>query len=273
MVDLKYGVGTQEFAVGSFLTSAVVSPDGTRLYVSDSGTGVTHIYNLYADTLQYVGSIPGAYGQRMLLSKDGTRLYLTNYWKGCLQIINTANNDIQTIGIPTPVGLALTPVMPDGETYLLVSSETGGYVAKINVTTDTPTPTGILGGFVQPEEIAIFGAVEAPVLPVTIDIKPGSSVNPINLKSRGKVPVAILGGPAFDVTTVDRGTVLFAGASPLSIGGLPEDVNGDGLLDLVLHFATQDLQLKPGDTQACLTGYTFKPVQEFTGCDTVRILK
>ena len=266
-VDLKYGVGIQQFGVGSYLTSAVVSPDGTRLYVSSSGTGVTHIYNLYADTLHWVGSIPGAYGLRMLLSKDGSRLYLANYWEGCLQIYDTNTNIIQTInGISTPVGLALTP----DEKTLLVSSETGGYVAKIDLATNSITK---LEGFVKPEEIAILAGPEVPeVLKVAIDIKPGSSVNPIQLKSKGKVPVAILGNPAFDVTTVDRRTVVFAEASPLSIGGLPEDVNGDGLLDLLLHFETQDLQLQPGDTQACLSGKTWSG-QAFTGCDTVRIIE
>jgi hypothetical protein len=86
--------------------------------------------------------------------------------------------------------------------------------------------TKYLGGFTQPKEIAIYGAVGA--LQVTIDIKPGSSVNPINLKSRGKVPVATLSDPAFDATTVDGRTVVFAGASPLATGGLPEDVTAMG---------------------------------------------
>ena len=110
-----------------------------------------------------------------------------------------------------------------------------------------------------------------PVINVTIDIKPGSFPNPINLKSKGNVPVAILSSTTFDATTVDRSTVEFAGAHPLPIGETPEDVNGDGLLDIVLHFKTQDLNLQPGETEACLTGKTFNE-QEFRGCDSVRIL-
>ena len=109
-------------------------------------------------------------------------------------------------------------------------------------------------------------------LNVNIDIKPGSFPNSINLKSKGNVPVAILSSPTFDATTVDRGTVVFAGAPALSIGGSPEDVNGDGLLDLVLHFSTQSLNLKSGDTEACLTGKTLSG-QEFEGCDSVKIVK
>lgn len=107
---------------------------------------------------------------------------------------------------------------------------------------------------------------------VTIDIKPGSFPNSINLKSKGNVPVAILSDSTFDATTIDRDTVVFAGASPLPIGQTPEDVNSDGLLDIVLHFKTQDLNLQPGDTEACLSGKTLGG-QDFEGCDSVRIVK
>ena len=113
---------------------------------------------------------------------------------------------------------------------------------------------------------------ELQTLNVDIYIKPNSFPNSINLKSKGNVPVAILSSPTFDAATVDRGTVEFAGARALAIGGTPEDVNGDGLLDLVLHFSTQSLNLKPGDTEACLTGKTLSE-QEFEGCDSVNIVK
>jgi hypothetical protein len=42
-----------------------------------------------------------------------------------------------------------------------------------------------------------------------IDIKPGSNVNPINVKNRGVIPVAILTTSSFDATTVDGSTVTF----------------------------------------------------------------
>ena len=109
-------------------------------------------------------------------------------------------------------------------------------------------------------------------IPVNIDIKPGSFPNSINLKSNGNVAVAVLSTPAFDATTINRSTVIFAGASPLSIGKTPEDINADGLLDLVLHFSTQYLDLQPGDTEACITGKTIDGL-EFKGCDSVRIVK
>jgi hypothetical protein len=103
--------------------------------------------------------------------------------------------------------------------------------------------------------------VEPTILPIAIDIKPGN------------VPVAILSSATFDAVTVDRSTVEFAGAHPLpnycsQLGEIPEDVDGDGLLDIVFNFKIQDLNLPPGDTEACLTGETFSG-QEFRGCDSV----
>lgn len=105
-----------------------------------------------------------------------------------------------------------------------------------------------------------------------VDIKPGSDRNPINPGSRGVIPVAILSTAGFDATTVDPSTVAFGpdGASP-EHGGHAEDVNGDGLDDLVLHFRTQGTGLSRGDTEACLTGQTFDG-EHVAGCDTVSIV-
>jgi hypothetical protein len=104
---------------------------------------------------------------------------------------------------------------------------------------------------------------------IQIDIKPGSDPNSINLGSKGKVPAAILTTEAFDATTVDPVTVLFAGAAPLR--WTTEDVDGDGDLDLLFHFATQELALTVESTEATLTGQTFGG-QPIEGVDSVNIV-
>ena len=50
------------------------------------------------------------------------------------------------------------------------------------------------------------------VVTVTIDIKPGSYPNPINMGSHGVTPVAIVSTVDFDATTVNPETVSLAGA-------------------------------------------------------------
>lgn len=104
---------------------------------------------------------------------------------------------------------------------------------------------------------------------ITIDIKPGSDPNSINLKSNGVVPVAILSTIDFEATVVDPGTVLFVGASPVK--STMEDVNQDGDIDLLLHFKTQDLNLTQDSTEATLTGETMDGTL-IEGTDTVNIV-
>jgi hypothetical protein len=52
-------------------------------------------------------------------------------------------------------------------------------------------------------------------IPVDIDIKPGSCPNPLNLKSKGVLPVAILGSEDLDVSTIDVDTIRLEGVAPL----------------------------------------------------------
>ena len=89
---------------------------------------------------------------------------------------------------------------------------------------------------------------------VAIDIKPGSCPNPLNVKSKGVLPVAILGSEDVNVTEIDVATILLEGVSP--IRSAIEDVaaplpdgegcectteDPDGFLDLTLKFKTQEI--------------------------------
>jgi hypothetical protein len=107
---------------------------------------------------------------------------------------------------------------------------------------------------------------------VDIDIKPGTYPNDINLLSKGKVPVAILGSDVFDVTTIYPDTVTFAGATPFHWAF--KDVNSDGYTDMILQFKIQDTLslLNSASTEATLTGETLSG-DPITGTDTVNIVQ
>jgi hypothetical protein len=103
----------------------------------------------------------------------------------------------------------------------------------------------------------------------SIDIKPGSYPNSINLESNGVVTVAILTTAQFDASTVDPTTVRFAGAP--AIKRTMEDVDRDGYLDMLLHFDTQELNLDEDSTKGTLMGMTDDGI-EIVGTDSVNIV-
>ena len=114
------------------------------------------------------------------------------------------------------------------------------------------------------------------MIPVTIDVKPGSYPNPVNLKSEGLVPVALLGSGTFDVYNVDPGTIEFHPMGRCEQVVAPvryafEDVNQDGYVDTVFHFKTQEAGFQAGDTEACLHG-NLNSGQHFCGHDTIVII-
>jgi streptogramin lyase len=92
------------------------------------------------------------------------------------------------------------------------------------------------------------------LIAVDIDIKPTSCPNPLNLRNRGVLPVAILGSGEFDVSNIDVASVRLAGVG--AIRSSPEDVTGpvvdgnecacttagpDGNMDLTLKFRTPEI--------------------------------
>jgi len=129
------------------------------------------------------------------------------------------------------------------------------------------------GGFTLIDERPIPG--EVPQRKVPIDIKPGSFPNSINPKSEGTIPVAILSTPTFDATTVDKASPTFGRtgneASLAFCTKSNEDVNGDGLLDVVCHFDNQKTRLQSGDTAGILRAQTSDKVF-IVGSDSVRIV-
>ena len=123
----------------------------------------------------------------------------------------------------------------------------------------------------------VHGVTTTPALNVRVDVKPGSASNPVNTRSRGVLPIALLSSRSFDATEVPVASVCFGAATDPARRDCTEahrrgharDVNGDQRADLVLHFETRQTGIRKGDTQACATGSTRTGVR-FTACDRIR---
>jgi hypothetical protein len=130
---------------------------------------------------------------------------------------------------------------------------------------------------------------------VPLDVKPGGCPNPLNVKAKGVLPVAILGTVSFDVTKIDLSTIKLNGVSPKS--GSIEDVAApftdnitdcssctsagrDGNPDLTLKFENQEIVAALGtveDGQCVRVQITGKLLPAYgstaiTGVDVVKII-
>ena len=112
-----------------------------------------------------------------------------------------------------------------------------------------------------------------PINNVSIDVKPGSDTNPVNCKSKGVTPIAILmdqaGLEAIDVSNLQLNGV----AATEKHGKIHlEDEDEDGVVDFgVVHILTQDVCNAPGVENGSVS-VTLSD-GSFEGTDTILIKK
>jgi hypothetical protein len=195
----------------------------------------------------------------LAVNRDGD-IYVSYYYLGKIDVFDYNGKFKYTFisGLINPLYIDFDPT---GNLYV-VEYHPSNRVLKI-------TPDGTKKILASISGAGLTGIAISHVLTVQIDIKPGSFPNSINLKSKGKVPVAVLTTDTFDASTIDCTTVTLAGA--LSVKSNLEDVDGDGDLDLVFHFSTQDLDLTSSSTEATLRGFTFDGAT-IKGSDSIRIV-
>ena len=174
---------------------------------------------------------------------------------------------------------------PDGSTSVIIEETSSGqfiFPFNANIKTlnlvDVPMDMEVVS--VDLTETIVSFCVANPqeqdcLIPISIDIKPGSDENKINAKSKGVIPVVIFGSTSFDVSLIDVLTLRLENASPSHDLSDPdvydshlEYVNGDGFIDLVSHYSQKQTGLLKEDTQACISGFTVDGTP-IDGCDSV----
>jgi hypothetical protein len=125
-----------------------------------------------------------------------------------------------------------------------------------------------------------------PYLGVQIDITPTDQPNPVNLRARGLLPAAVLSSATFDAAALDPATITLGnevGAdTPVArqnngrYHARVEDVNGDGLMDLVVMFERPALvangDLTPASTELVLRGFLQNGCTNVRGTDAVHVV-
>ena len=205
--------------------------------------------------------------------------YITEYIGGTLELINGSSTPWYNSGDGVSYIITLGPAINqtwkyDNEEIAFELTATGefenypGYRAKIIARYSRGTP-GLSGS--DPEEmVGTLSWAQITISgPVAVDIKPGSCPNPINTKSKGVLPVAILGTESFDVDSIDPESIQLIGVSPIrwswedvsspsepligKNGAYDCNENGpDGFDDLTLKFKTKEIvsalgQVNDGD--------------------------
>lgn len=188
---------------------------------------------------------------------------------------------VLTVGTSAPVPCVITGTgmftcdvgtVPVGGTATVTMQVTplagGNYVNTASVSTASTDPNAANNSASVTVDVFI---------PITLDIKPGSSTNPINVnRGGGVIPVAILTTPTFNALTVNPLSACFGDSGAPSQRdcteshgrGHNEDVDRDRDIDLMLHFDAGENGIDAGDVTACLIGRTFAGIGVY-GCDRV----
>ena len=109
--------------------------------------------------------------------------------------------------------------------------------------------------------VLVISGVTPTIQYINVEIKPGSGESaPVNPKSRGNIPVALLSSAEFNAFSVDYASLTFGAngneASLERCAREGQDIDGDGRPDLMCHFDTQKSGFEPGDSVGVIRGKT-----------------
>jgi uncharacterized repeat protein (TIGR01451 family) len=152
VIDTATNTVTTNVSVGNYPWGIVVTPDGTKAYVTNYASNNVSVINTTTYkviTNVTVGSLP----RGVAITPDGTKVYAANSGSNTISVINTINNTAYasiTVG-NYPYGVAVTP---DGsKIYVTYHGDRPGNVSVINTTNNTAYANVTVGNY--PSGIAV----------------------------------------------------------------------------------------------------------------------
>jgi YVTN family beta-propeller protein len=119
-------------AVGAQPWGVAVSPNGSRVYVSNAGSNTVSVINTATNAVIATIAV-GGYPVGVAVSPDSTRVYVASYGSNTVSVINASTNTVigSPIAASAPVGVALNST----GTRLYVTNFNGGTLSVINTAT------------------------------------------------------------------------------------------------------------------------------------------
>ena len=234
LADITDSVG-EFFSIGGVLTSIGQNTVHEGLFGFSYGLGVQEL----VITTEPANDPPVAVDDAYAVDEDNE---LTVAAAGVLA------NDWDPDGDALSVVAHTQPVDGDGNSAgTVVVNEDGSftYTPESDFYGDATFEYTVTDGNGEYDTATVTIAV-APVVDAVIDVKPGNGheIDPVNLGSKGVLPIVIYSDAAidFDATTVDVDSIRLNGQDVELRNAVFEDLNGDGLDDLVLHFETKSVK-------------------------------
>ncbi|MGD0711423.1 MAG: beta-propeller fold lactonase family protein [Bacteroidales bacterium] len=128
--------------VGSHPNGVSVSPDSSKVYITDGSDSVS-VINTATNTVTATITV-GSGPQGISVSPDGSKVYVANYGANTVSVINTTTNTISATisGFNYPEGIS---VSPDGSKVYVANSGGSGSVSVINSASNTIVATIAVG--------------------------------------------------------------------------------------------------------------------------------
>jgi YVTN family beta-propeller protein len=148
VINVATNTVTKSIKISSNPSSVSVSPDGSKVYVGNSGTFSTpcntvSVIKSATNTVSaiiVVGSTP--YG--VSVSPDGSNVYIANYNSNTISVINSTTNNV-TVSIPVGIAPYGVSVSPDGSKIYVANNGSNNTISVINSATNKVTATITVG--------------------------------------------------------------------------------------------------------------------------------